>query len=74
MESPETQVRYKLVLGKFMVNRIEPASVGFKMSIQLPGLGYMICPIPFPADVREGDLITLYTEILGAATQPTPVQ
>jgi len=67
-------IRYKLALGKFRVSRIEKAPTGFRMSIHLPGLGQVICHIPFLADVREGDLLTLYTEILGAPSQPTPEQ
>lgn len=60
---PADALRYKLVLGKFLVNKIERTPTGLRFSIHFPGLGHMICDGPL-ADVREGDLLTLYTEIL----------
>jgi hypothetical protein len=61
-----TQVRLKLVLGKFRVTKVDKTPLGYKFAIHFPGLGHMICEIPGPADVREDDVLTLYTEILGA--------
>ena len=63
MESPEAPIRYKLILGKFAVTRIIERGPSLEFHIHLPGLGYLMCTGP-KADVREGDLLTLYTEIL----------
>ena len=63
MESPETSIRYKLILGKFAVTRIIERGAALEFHIHLPGLGYLMCTGP-KADVKEGDLLTLYTEIL----------
>jgi hypothetical protein len=54
-------IRLKLILGKFPVRHI---SVDRIMTIRLPSLGIMQVPLPPSADVREGDLLTIYTEIL----------
>lgn len=63
MEPAETALRYKLVLGKFLVSRVIQKGAMLEFSIDLPGLGKLICTGPL-ADVKEGDLLTLYTEIL----------
>lgn len=68
MESLESKVRYKILLGKFAVTRVIEKGSNLEFSIHLPGLGHLICTGP-KADVREGDLLSLYTEIL--ATERT---
>ena len=67
-------LRYKLVLGKFRVTRVIEKGQFLEFNIHLPELGHLICTGP-KADVREGDLLTLYTEILADA-QPSrsPIQ
>lgn len=60
------QFRYKLILGKFAVGRVIEHGASLEFSIELPGLGRLICTGP-KADVKEGDLLTLYTEILANA-------
>ena len=57
------RMRYKLLLGKFRVGRVQELGALLEFSIELPGLGKLICTGP-KADVREGDLLTLYTEIM----------
>lgn len=64
----ESPLRYKLLLGKFAVTRVIEKGPSLEFSIHLPGLGHLICTGP-KADVREGDLLSLYTEIL--ATERT---
>lgn len=66
MESAQSAVRYKLVLGKFRVEKVNDLGAALEFSIRLPGLGVLICTGP-KADVKEGDLLTLYTEILANA-------
>lgn len=70
MESLTQQVRYKLILGKFVVSRVIEHGASLEFSIDLPGLGKLICTGP-KADVKEGDLLTLYTEILANAQAPS---
>lgn len=66
----QTQSRYKLILGKFAIGRVIEKGPFLEFSIELPGLGCLVCTGP-KADVKEGDLLTLYTEILANA-QPSP--
>jgi hypothetical protein len=61
------QHRYQLLLGKFPIKRVHHELGQLKIAIELPGLGIMIVPIPSNVDAREGDLLTLYTEILANA-------
>ncbi len=65
------QLRYKIVLGKFQVTRVIEKRGLLEFSIELPSLGQLICTGP-KADVREGDLLTLYTEILSHAKPIEP--
>ena len=60
------QPRYQIVLGKFRVTRVIERLGGLEFNIELPGLGQLICTGP-KADIKEGDLLTLYTEILANA-------
>ena len=70
----EDRLRYKLILGKFLVRRVVQKGQSLEFSIELPGLGQLICTGPL-ADVKEGDLLTLYTEILAnAKPSETPIQ
>lgn len=63
VDNPTDRLRYKLILGKFRVDKINELGASLEFSIHLPGLGHLICTGP-KADVKEGDLLTLYTEIL----------
>lgn len=70
MESHAQPLRYKLILGKFRVEKVNELGALLEFSIRLPGLGCLICTGP-KADVKEGDLLTLYTEIMAnALTSP----
>ena len=68
-------LRLRLVLGKFRVTSVSKALIGYVAKIQL-GPASMEITIPYDsADIRSGDLITLYTEVpSNAPTLPTPVQ
>lgn len=66
-----SQVRYKLVLGKFRVTKVGKAPVGYWFHLDLPGTPGLVIEVPLHADVRENDLLTLYTEVLTDA-QPFP--
>lgn len=64
------QPRLKLLLGKYPVIRVERTATGFRAALNL-GAGRdgfkMIIDCPVNADIREGDLLTLYTEIYSNA-------
>lgn len=62
MPSPP-RPRLKLLLGKFEVTRVERRGPGLTLAIEFPGLGHLIAHVPVDADVRETDLLTIYTEI-----------
>ncbi len=46
MESHQTTLRYKLLLGKFRVEKITELGAALEFSIRLPGLGCLICTGP----------------------------
>ena len=76
MESPETagviptKSRIVLVLGKFpVVERTETA-----MKIALGGSTTMTVTITSAMDVKSGDFLTLYTEVLYAQPSQPRVQ
>lgn len=66
MEPIEAALRYKLILGKFRVGRVVELGAALEFSIELPGLGQLIVTGP-KADIKEGDLLTLYTEVFANA-------
>jgi hypothetical protein len=70
MESAKDSLRLVLVLGKFRVTE----RTNLTMKIALGGSTTMTVTLPPQADVREGDLLTLYTEVLYANPGQTPIQ
>ena len=62
--------RMVLVLGKFRVSERTSAV----MKLELGGSTTMTVTLPPHADVKAGDLLTLYTEILYAQPEQPPVQ
>lgn len=54
------QRRLVLVIGKFPVVKL----IGRTMTLKLGGTTEMTISLPDMADVRNGDLLTLYTEVL----------
>lgn len=70
-----TDLRYRLILGKFRVTAISTGLAGSKATLALPGSVTMTIDIPLRADVKLGDLLTLYTEVLCSdQPNPTPIQ
>lgn len=84
MESPKAEMkalrRLQLVLGKFPIvhvrKRNDIVALGDQeITISFPNNICIVMLVPSIADVREGDLLTIYTEVLThAPTQPTPIQ
>jgi hypothetical protein len=70
MEPTQSSLRLVLVLGKFrVIDRSNNA-----MKIALGGSTTMTVTLPDYADVKEGDILTLYTEVLYAKPEPTSIQ
>jgi len=66
---PYTGPRFKLVLGKYPVLRVREPVLGIKQfSIRINEIT-LIIDAPHDADVREGDLLSLYTEVAIAIPQ-----
>jgi hypothetical protein len=70
MEPTKAQMRLVLVLGKFRVTDKTETT----MKLALGGSTTMTISIPPYADVRPGDLLTLYTEVLYAQPSKPPIQ
>jgi hypothetical protein len=64
MEPLSGKMRLKLVLGKYPVVRIQKSPTGLFFALQLQNDVKLVCEVPATVDVREGDLLTLYTEVL----------
>lgn len=54
------QLRMKLILGKYRVVHVDD----FKFRLKLGGTTEVTVQRPNRADIRDGDLLTLYTEVL----------
>jgi hypothetical protein len=63
MESFEGKVRLKVIFGKFPVVAVDQGYLGVRFTLQMPG-GKIISDLAVQADVRVGDLLTVYTEVL----------
>lgn len=78
MEPPKDQIDYsklprlKLILGKHKVVRIVEREGILKVDVQLNGPVMFTFYVTNHADIREGDLLTLYTEVLTHANPLTP--
>lgn len=67
--------RYKLILGKYPVVKIVEREETLKVDVQLNGPVMFTFYVGKYVDVREGDLLTIYTEVLANAKSiETPIQ
>jgi hypothetical protein len=57
---PDSTLRQRLILGKFPVIRAN----SYAVTLKLGGTTEMTFARPPRSDIREGDLLTLYTEVL----------
>ena len=75
MEPAEKKMRLIVNLGKYQIVNVIKGTWGVKFTIQLPNNVKLIADLPVPADIRVGDIQTLYTEVLAdAIPSGTPVQ
>ena len=76
MSEPEVdlskRLRYKLVLGKYPVAKITEQAGVYKVDLQIEGRVMFTFYFQGNPDIREGDLLTLYTEVLINAQPQQP--
>jgi hypothetical protein len=71
MEPIEGQMRYTLQLGKYRVTERTES----QMKLYLGGSTVMTISLPPNVDVKAGDILTLYTQVLvNANTSEAPIQ
>lgn len=67
------RLRYRLILGKFQVVKIDKDQLGnIQVAIKINKDSFIIFGPPPNTDVREGDILTLYTEVLVNAKPSEP--
>jgi hypothetical protein len=71
MESFESKVRLRPILGKYPVSAVDKVISGWRVTLQLPGVK-LIMDLPEFVDVRVGDILTLFTEVLTHANSNKP--
>lgn len=68
-----TGIRYILTLGKMQVTKVDKGSLGQKIKVLLFNQNIQAhFEAPPYADIREGDLLTVYTEVLTNAHADKP--
>lgn len=56
--------RYQLNLGKYPVIEVTPKETSISVVIDMQNKMFIRMAAPLNADIRIGDLLTLYTEVL----------
>ena len=62
-------LRYRLILGKYRVLKVDRTTFICTITVDLIG-ARLQADVPINSDVKEGDILTLYTEILTNANPP----
>lgn len=74
MESAQAAIkdrfRFRLILGKFPIIKIEPGLGEKIVTLRINEGISLTAGCPLSSDVRIGDILTLYTEVL--AKEPKP--
>lgn len=66
--------RLRLILGKFRVCQIKDVAELRYITLEMGNSVYTTLNAPLSADCREGDLLTLYTEVLYAKPIEPPIE
>ena len=75
MEPAADKVRYKLLLAKAQVTKIENGELGCRFSVALPNGITIKADLSFVPDVRVGDILSVYTELYAHANSgPSSIQ
>lgn len=64
-------LRVRIVLGKFQVKQLVQGKTGGVMTVDMTNGVSMRCEVPTVADVRLGDYLTFYTEVLADPSKLT---
>ena len=56
--------RYVLILGKHPIIEAKQGKYGWNLTIEIQDKLFLRTTAPHEADIRVGDLLTLYTEVL----------
>jgi len=64
MEPSKDSLRLIVNLGKYQVVKVDKGTLGTSFTLALPNNVTIRADLPYPADVRIGDLLTIYTEVL----------
>lgn len=67
-----TGIRYILTLGKIQVVDVNKGVLGQRVKVMFPGSVSATFEAPANADVKVGDVLTLYTEVLTNAHADKP--
>ena len=63
----ENKFRYVLHLCRCRVVRVDKSALGYQMLLQMPSNVKLAVSLPAEVDIKEGDILTLYTEVLANA-------
>jgi hypothetical protein len=66
------RVRLIVNLGKYQVTNVDLGDWGTSFILQLPNSVKIKADFPYRADVKVGDILTLYTEVLAHALPGEP--
>ena len=71
----EEGLRLRLILGKYRVTKVKRDALEVEFTMAMGSGVNITVSVPPYADVNEGDILTLYTEVLTHAnTQQPPIQ
>ena len=74
MEPAQASMRLRLILGKYRVVSTSPSLTGFRATIDFGSGVTVTIDSPIGADIKPGDLLTFYTEVLYAEPVSPPKQ
>ena len=75
MESASPSLRILVILGKYRVTKVEKGVFGTKFRMDMGNSVFVDADLGVSADVRVGDLLTIYTEVLADdKSSTTPIQ
>ena len=64
MEPLKETLRLIVNLGKYQVVKVDKGTLGTSFVLALPNNVTIKADLPYQADIRTGDRLTLYTEVL----------
>ena len=71
MESTQKKIRYKILIAKCQVNKVEDGQFGTRCLLTLPQGITLDMDLSFRPDVKVGDVLSIYTEVYAHAQSGT---